>query len=138
MLSCRYGVPWELKSTSLLFIDDKGHKTYVPARNDERLNIHNADLLSIWRENVDCQPVLSRHDVLKYISKYAAKAETRSDSYRQMLARLSQSAIPKAPTVAVIRKLLTETIADKDIGAQGICHMLQNYLFLSAVVHFIL
>jgi len=47
VLSCQYGVPWDLKSTSSLFIDDKGHKTYLPARNDERLNIHNADLLSI-------------------------------------------------------------------------------------------
>jgi len=91
-----------LKSTSSLSIDDKGHKTYVPARNDERLDIHNADLLSIWRANVDCQPVLSRHAVLKYISKYAAKSETRSESYRQMLSRLSQSAIPEAPTVAII------------------------------------
>ena len=91
-----------MKSTSSLSIDDKGHKTYVPARNDERLDIHNADLLSIWRANVDCQPVLSRHAVLKYISKYAAKSETRSESYRQMLSRLSQSAIPEAPTVAII------------------------------------
>jgi len=115
-----------LKSTFSLFIDDKGHKTYVLARNDERLNIHNVDLLSIWRANVDCQPILSRHVVLEYISKYVAKAETRSESYRQMLSRLSQSVIPEAPTVAGIRKLLTETIADRDIGAQEICHMLQK------------
>ena len=46
VLSCWYGVQWELNSTSLLFIDDKGHNTYAPTHNDERLNIHNADLLS--------------------------------------------------------------------------------------------
>jgi len=91
-----------LKSTSSLFINDKGHETYIPARNDERLNIHNVDLLSIWRANVDCQLVLSRHAMLKYISKYAAKEETRFKSYHQMLSRLSQSAIPEAPTVVVI------------------------------------
>ena len=83
-------------------------------------------MLSIWRENIDCQPVLSQHVVLNYISKYAAKAETKSESYRQMLARLSQSSHPAAPILNVIRKLLTETVADWGIGAQETCHMLQK------------
>ena len=59
-------------------IDEHGHKTYNPARHDDRLNIHNYDILSIWRANVEFQPVLSCHVVLKYILKYASKVESKS------------------------------------------------------------
>ena len=76
---CRYGFPYGIQATSSLFIDPNGHKTYNPARNDSLLNIHNPTMLSIWRANVDCQHVLSRHVVLKYISKYASKVEPKSE-----------------------------------------------------------
>ena len=74
-LQCRYKAPWELHPKSALFIDSNGQKTYTPARNDDRLNSHNPTILSIWRANVDCQPVLSIHAIQKYIAKYASKAE---------------------------------------------------------------
>ena len=75
---------------------------------------------------MDFQPILSRHAVLNYISKYAAKAEAKSESYYQMLSRLSQCSPPDAPTIAVVRKVLTEIVGDRDIGAQETCHMLQK------------
>ena len=53
-LVCRYGFPFDLHATSSMFIDGNGKKTYIPARNDELLNIHNSYMLSIWRTNVDC------------------------------------------------------------------------------------
>lgn len=107
VLSCRYGVPWEFNPTYSLFIDNKGQKTYKHAHNDDRLNIHNADLLSIWRENVDFQTVLSRHAVLTYISKYTAKAEIKSEIYSQILSRLSNNVTLEAPTITVVWKILT-------------------------------
>ena len=76
-VQCRYGFPYELQAASSLFIDANGCKTYNPARNDSLLNIHNPIMLSIWRDNVDYQPVLCKHAVLKYISKYASKAEPK-------------------------------------------------------------
>ena len=75
-----------------MFIDGNGKKTYIPARNDELLNIHNSSMLSIWRANVDCQPVLSRHVVMTYISKYASKAENKSESYREILSHIAHAA----------------------------------------------
>ena len=75
-VQCLYDFPYDLQATSL-FIDPNGSKTYNPARNDSLLNIHNPTMLSIWRDNVDCQHVLSRNVVLKYISKYASKVEPK-------------------------------------------------------------
>ena len=76
-----------MKVAYSLFIDANGHKTYNPTRNDFVLNIHNPAMLSIWRDNVDFQPVISRHVVLKYISKYASKVE----SYHTILSWLAHA-----------------------------------------------
>ena len=90
-LKCRYGFPFDLQATSSLFIDANVRKTYNPSRNDSILNIHNPTTLSIWRDNVDCQPVLSRNIVLKYISKYASKVDPKSKIYHVILSRLSHA-----------------------------------------------
>ena len=74
----RKAPPWELHATSTLQIDEHGRKTCNPARHDDRLNIHNYDILSIWRANVEFQRVLSCHVVLNYILKYASKVESKS------------------------------------------------------------
>ena len=125
-LQCRYKAPWELHPKSALFIDSSGQKTYTPARNDDRLNSHNPTILSIWRANVDCQPVLSIHAVQKYIAKYASKAEKKSESFHQMLRRIVLASPTADPATSTFRKFLAETLVDRDIGAQETCHMLQK------------
>jgi ATP-dependent DNA helicase PIF1 len=124
ILKCRYNAPWEVHDDSILFIDEKGKKKYEPARNDDRLNVHNVDLLAMWHANVDCQPVVSRHVVLKYIAKYASKVEKRSESYQDMLTRISNASGSEAPVLCAYRRFLAETLVDRDIGAQETCHML--------------
>lgn len=99
------------------------------------LNVHNLHMLSIWRANIDFQPVLSRHAVLNYISKYASKSESKSKSYHQMLSRLAQSSPLDVTMVVVIRKILTETVVDRDIGAQETCQLLLQKLPLTKCSH---
>ena len=60
-------------------------RTYNPARNDSLLNIHKPTMLSIWRDNVDCQLVLCKHVVLKYMSKYASKAKPQKPAMQFFL-----------------------------------------------------
>ena len=78
ILTCRYNAPWDICDESRLFIDDQGRKKYEPSRNDDNINVHKIDLLTLWRANVVFQQVLSCYVVLKYINKYASKAEKRS------------------------------------------------------------
>eukprot|EP01018_Ginkgo_biloba_P040472 Gb_22018 [translate_table: standard] len=68
-LVCRYNSPWELRSESTFFIDENGQKKYEPKQNDDRVNVHNHEILVIWRGNVDCHPVTLTVVVLKYIAK---------------------------------------------------------------------
>ena len=74
-------------------------------------------MLTIWRATIHYQPILLFHVVLNYISKYAAKVETNSKIYLQILLRLAQISSFDAPTITVVCKLLTKIIVDRDIGA---------------------
>ena len=80
--------------------------------------------MQLWRENIDWQLVLSAHVVIKYIAKYTSKAEQSSKTYHQMLTRLANIENPEDFTSEVYRKILTETIVERDVGAQETCHML--------------
>jgi hypothetical protein len=125
-LECRYKFPWKVQMESSLYIDEMGQKTYRPTCNDERLNIHNSNILQAWRENVDFQPVLSRYAVLKYIAKYASKAEGRSETYHHMLTRIASTSNIDDPASTAYRRLHSEAIVDRDISAQETFHMLQK------------
>lgn len=70
-LECQYKAPWKEHPTSILLYDETSTNKYELTRNDDRLNIHNPEMISIWRANIDCQPVVSCKLVLKYIAKYA-------------------------------------------------------------------
>eukprot|EP01018_Ginkgo_biloba_P021168 Gb_06945 [translate_table: standard] len=124
VLKCRYNAPWQLRNESVLLIDEQGKKLYEPRRNDDRVNVHNADLLVMWRANVNWQPVTSTYVVLRYIAKYAAKSEKASESYHDMLLRITSIEDLEEPTACAYKQFLSETIVDRDIGAQETCHML--------------
>lgn len=72
----RYNAPWPLNLVGSKLYEDIeiGEKRFEIVRSDERVNSHNCYILQLWRENIDWQPVLSKH-VIKYIAKYAKKVE---------------------------------------------------------------
>ncbi|XP_059064231.1 uncharacterized protein LOC131856450 [Cryptomeria japonica] len=123
-LQCHYKAPWNITKKSSLSNDDNGQPKHTPARNDDRLNLHNPFILSIWRANVDCQLVLSIDVVIKYIAKYAAKAENKSETYHAMLSRISTNFESDKPAPNAFRKMLLDNLVDRDIGAQESCHLL--------------
>lgn len=70
-----------LEGSKLYEFIDTGDKKFEPTRNDERVNSHNRHILQLWRASIDWQPILSKHVVIKYIKKYAAKIEKISKTY---------------------------------------------------------
>lgn len=113
-----------MQDKSSLSNDETGRPKHTPARNDDRLNLHNPSILSIWRANVDFQPVLSIDVVLKYIAKYVAKAEQKSETYHAMLSCISTNLESEMPAPIAFRKMLTDSLVDHDISAQETCHLL--------------
>ncbi|XP_057857720.1 uncharacterized protein LOC131066866 [Cryptomeria japonica] len=123
-LQCCYKAPWNITEKSSLSNDDNGQPKHTPACNDDRLNLHNPFILSIWRANVDCQPVLSIDVVIKYIAKYATKAENKSETYHAMLSQISTNFEFDKPAPNAFRKMLLDNLVDRDISAQESCHLL--------------
>ena len=78
----------------------------------------------MWRANIDWQPVLSKRAVINYIAKYAAKSEKGSETFHNMLMRVSSIQNPNEPATCAYKILLCETIIDRDICAQETCHLL--------------
>ena len=72
---CRYKVPWTLQLTSILELDDNGNPKFVAIQNDDHLNLHNPTMLSLWRLNIDCKPIISINVVIRYNAKYTSKVE---------------------------------------------------------------
>lgn len=61
---------------------------------------------------------------MKYIAKYASKAERRSEIYHEMLAVVAGGSGSKAPVLFAYRRFLVQMLVLCDIGAQGTCHLL--------------
>lgn len=78
----------------------------------------------MWQENVDCHPILSRHQVLEYIVKYASKAERRSESYHQMLTRVAGGSRFGSLVLSTYRSFLAKRLVECKFGAQETCHLL--------------
>jgi len=69
----------------------------------------------MWQENVDCQPIVSRYDVLKYIVKYSLKEERRYEIYHDMLTTISFGSACDVPVLCAYRRFLAETLVECDI-----------------------
>ncbi|XP_057840719.2 uncharacterized protein LOC131050534 [Cryptomeria japonica] len=134
-LVCHYKAPWSIKEKSSLSNDANGQPPHTPARNDDCLDLHNPFILSIWRANVDCQPVLSIHVVIKYIVKYAAKAKNKSKTYHAMLSRISTNFESDKPAPNSFRKMLLDNLVDRDIERMSLIEVTQKWSFNASRKH---
>ena len=94
-------------------------------------------MLSIWKENIDCQPVLSCTLILKYIAKYAAKVEKWSEICTEILKRISITQKPDDSVMFTYHKFLFEVVVEHDIGAQETCHMSQKLPLIASSQEFV-
>lgn len=110
----------------MLTTNNEQNASYKPARNDDCLNIHNPQMLSICSANVYCQLVTSKKFVLNYISKYASKTEIKSKSYSDILKRIANIDSSEEKALLAYQKIMMNIIINRDIGAQESCHMLRK------------
>ena len=97
-LLCRFKYPFELCNKTRLEFEpvnsrDKTTKykaTIVTRRNDPRLNNHQRQQLQAWRANCDIQIIIDQHACVEYLTKYAAKAETKSPMLKSIFNSVKQ------------------------------------------------
>lgn len=117
---CRFGYPKQLEEKTTVEEVD-GELQLTTARNDPLINSFNPVQLSAWRANVDMQYCLSRHRVIQYLSKYAAKGEVRSQSPKDIYGSIVRGLSTDDKSLKAVQKLL---IGERDYSAQETCHLL--------------
>lgn len=78
-VECRFGYPHEEQLSSTITFEKLDDGTVCATkRNDPRLNSPNRVMLQHWRANVDLQIIVDVQACARYMSKYAAKGEPKS------------------------------------------------------------
>ena len=82
----RFGFPKENCDTTVLTKENNNAFPELCTKgNDPLLNSYNAGVILGWRANIDFCPVINKEAVIRYVAKYASKAETTSSSYEKIL-----------------------------------------------------
>ena len=135
---CRFGYPKPLQQVTTIVTQEDGEPMVVTARNDSLLNAYNPVQLSAWRANVDMQYVLSRQKVIKYVAKYATKAEPRSKALRELFGNIVRTIKDDGTSLKVVQKLLVNTVGERDFSAQETCHLLLQLPMYRATRDFVI
>ena len=122
--ACRFNYPKSLQAATVIDTDDSGHMNITTRRNDPLLNSYNPIQLSSWRVNVDMQYVISRYRVLNYLSKYAAKPESRSQGLKLLYNLTMKKMKDNDNVLKFVQQIMINSIGERDYSAQETCHLL--------------
>ena len=122
-MKCRFGFPKKLQLKTSIVFDENGEPTLETKRNDPVINSHNIDQLTSWRANCDMQLIVSKEKVVNYTAKYATKAETRSQTLKDIFSEILKD--PNSNILKYVQKEISGSIADRDFFAQETMTLLQ-------------
>ncbi|EKG09312.1 hypothetical protein MPH_13668 [Macrophomina phaseolina MS6] len=99
---------------------------YDGPRNDQWLNNFNGVISLGWLANTDVSPCTGSQAVLNYIAKYCSKAETKSASYKDILAKVLPQVSTQYPLLSLVSKVMNRLLGERDWSAQEVSHLLLN------------
>ena len=127
-LQCRFNYPRPIQLQTTIEFEELTNKRIrakvATKRNDPLINSHNKSLLQYWRANVDVQTIVDIEDCVRYMTKYAAKAETKSQTAKQIFKTCVSKLSPTSQTCNVVRSAMIKSIGERDFSAQETAHML--------------
>lgn len=106
-------------------------------RNDPRVNSHNRLMIQHWRANVDIQIIVDVDACVRYMAKYAAKGEPRS----QALSSVFQSCVDRlavdSDARTGLRSAMVRSVGERDFSAQETAHQLLSLPLVSCTFSFV-
>ena len=98
--------------------------------NDERITNHNTQQLKYWRANCDFSVLYDINRVVSYITKYASKAEVRSNVFNTaFICVFNDNNLDGLDTKVGLRKVMTKVLAERDVSLHECLHQLMGTLF---------
>ncbi len=100
------------------------------------MNSHNRLLLQNWRANVDLQIIIDTLACARYLAKYAAKGEPRSQGasavFKACVGGLRDDSDPRS----ALRSAMIRAVGERDFSAQETAHMLLSLPLVSCTFSF--
>ena len=110
--------------------------TLTTKRNDPRVNSHNRLQLQHWRANVDLQIIVDVEACARYMAKYAAKGEPRSQTVHSIFKTCVNDLSGSSHAHKVLRGAMLRSVGERDFSAQETCHMLLSLPLFSCSFNF--
>lgn len=140
-LKCRFEYPRDQQPSSTIKFEklDNGtvRATLETKRNDSRLNSHNRVMLQHWRANVDLQIIVDVQACARYMTKYAAKGECRSQPVQTLYKSCVEHLNNNSDGRRVLRTALLHSVGERDFSAQETSHMLLSLPLFSCTYNFV-
>ena len=137
---CRFHYPFHINKEiyiSYTEMPNKGEKHFkaevVAQRNDDpRVNRHQRIQLQGWRANSYIQLIIDHHACVKYLEKYAAKAEKLSsiakDPFENVISHVADDSSPQS----AIQKIFIKSVGERDMGVQEVMHQILSLKLYSS------
>ena len=132
--NCRFNFPKEhSEKTTITVVQEKSntqsprYKIEINAKrhNDQRIVNHNHYQLQHWRANCDLSLLFDLTRVVKYVNKYATKAEKRSSVFNSAFKSVfSENNLEGIDTKASLRKVMTKILGERDVSLHEALHLL--------------
>lgn len=139
--SCRFNYPRPTQSQSTLTFerlpDNTIRATLTTRRNDPRVNSHSRLFLQNWRANVDLQVIVDVQACARYMAKYAAKGEPRSNAVSSIFKSCVNTLSSSSDARSVLRRAMIRAVGERDFAAQETAHMLLSLPLVSCTFTFV-
>ncbi|KAG6251201.1 hypothetical protein E4U23_000838 [Claviceps purpurea] len=120
----------------IVLTQNPAHGVYDGPRNDPRMNHYNCTLSLGWLANTDILPCTSGAAVVNYIVKYVSKAEKKTDTFNDVAVRiLDRTREDKKEYCLLVHKFMNAMVAERDISAQEVMHILLGSVYHSPTPH---
>ena len=140
-LQCRFDYPRPTQTSSTInferLADGTIRATLTTCCNDPRVNSHNRLLLQNWRANVDLQIIVDIQACARYMAKYVAKGEPRSQAVTETFNSCVSSLRDDSDTRSALRRAIIRAVGERDFSAQETAHMLLSLPLISCSYSFI-
>ena len=93
-------------------------------------------LTIVYRANVDLQKIVDVQACARYMAKYAAKAEPRSQTVHSLFKSCVDDLSNSSHAHKALRRAVLRSVGERDFSAQETCHMLLSLPLVSCSFNF--
>ena len=111
--------------------------TMETKRNHTRLNSRNCVMLPKWRANVNLQIIVDIQACAKYMTKYAAKYECRSQPVQSLYKSCVEHLSNNSGAKKVLHTALLHSVGVRGFSSQKTSHMLRSLSLFSCTYNFV-